>query len=243
MKTQKLRLVLVRSLMVALPLVIVSGGSLQAQTGPDSPEAVELDSQATSNEAAVADKVSGKFSDLAGSDENARALVKGLREGSDVTLSTSTGEGTPPATNTFTPKTGKLGYGNVYIALGLAKESLAQAGVTNPTAAELEAALNGGTVTVGTGETAKTTTLSGVLTLRAGGMGWGQIAKQYDVKLGRVISDLRRDSRSLERAGVRPEKPTKPERAERPERPEKPERPERPEKPERPERPEKTGRP
>src|SRR6185312_1250957 len=47
-------------------------------------------------------------------------------------------------TTTFTPDTGKMGYGNVKIALSLAEASLAKAGITDPTAAEVAAALNGG---------------------------------------------------------------------------------------------------
>lgn len=202
--------------------------------------ASELDKRAASGESSATDKMSSSFSDLAGSESNSRSLVNGLRSGSDVTLTTQTSEGTPATSTTFTPKTGKMGYGNTYIALGLAQESLKQAGVTDPTAADLQAALNGGTVTTGTGDTAKTVTLTGILAQRAAGQGWGQIAKSNNLNLGQVVSDLRRDSRSLERSEQPGDKPTK---IDRPEKSERPEKPERLEKPERPDRPSKPSRP
>jgi hypothetical protein len=118
------------------------------------------------------------FSDFAGSESNARSLVTGLRQGGEVTLE---GAGT---TQTFTPETRPMGYGNVRIALSLAREQLAQQGITQPTPAQLQAALQGGTVTSG-GQTAK---FPGVLQMRADGMGWGQIANSMGVKLGHVMS-------------------------------------------------------
>src|SRR5258706_2821158 len=78
-----------------------------------------------------------------------------------------------------------MGYGNVKHALTLAQRSLANLGITNPTAAQMQAALMGGTVTLANGTT---TTVKGVVALRAGGQGWGQIAKQYDTTLGGATS-------------------------------------------------------
>jgi hypothetical protein len=101
---------------------------------------------------------------------------------------------TTPTTTTVTydPPTGKMGWGNVKIALALAQASLANAGITKPTAAQLQAALNGGDVTVKNADgTTTTTTLKGVLQMRAAGMGWGQIAQANGTKLGPVLSGLR----------------------------------------------------
>jgi hypothetical protein len=78
-----------------------------------------------------------------------------------------------------------MGYGNVKHALTLAQKSLANVGITNPTAAQMQAALMGGTVTLADGTTKN---LTGVVALRASGQGWGQIAKQYDTTLGGVTS-------------------------------------------------------
>lgn len=135
----------------------------------------------------VSDRISSDFSVLAGSTANSDALVTGLRNGTAITLTTTDAKGVTTST-TFTPATGKLGYGNVFISLALAKQQLAALGITEPTAQQLQAALNGGTVTTSTGQT---TTLTGVLQMRAQGMGWGQIANSLGFKLGPVISGIK----------------------------------------------------
>jgi hypothetical protein len=146
----------------------------------------------------VATKIASNFTNLAGSTDNALALVNALRIGTDVTLTSTVpppeGSTEPPTTTTttFTPPTGKMGWGEVKHALALAQDSLARAGVTNPTAEQLQAALVGGDITTTNADgTTKTTTLKGVLTLRAGGMGWGNIAKAGGTKLGPVTSKVK----------------------------------------------------
>lgn len=146
-----------------------------------------------------------KYATLAGSEANARILVSGLRDGTDFKIGSTS----------FDPPTGKLGYGNVNIALSLAEKSLADQGITKPTAAQLETALIG------------TDAKPGILALRADGQGWGQIANSMGFKLGEVM----RSPKAGERVAARPERPAKPEKAERPEKPERPVKPERPERP------------
>jgi len=133
-------------------------------------------------------RLTTEFTTFAGSNTNAQALVNGLSSGSSITL-TETVAGTNGApstttTTTFTPDTGKMGYGNVRIALSLAEASLTKAGITDPTSAELEAALNGGTLVLADGTSID---LKGVLALRAAGEGWGQIANSMGFKLGEVM--------------------------------------------------------
>jgi hypothetical protein len=79
----------------------------------------------------------------------------------------------------FTPGTGNMGWGNVDVALGFAQAQLTEAGVNSPAPADVKAALMGGQVT---GQNA-TMTLPGILTLRASGLGWGQIADKLGYKL------------------------------------------------------------
>ena len=110
-------------------------------------------------------------------------------------------------TETFTPPTGKMGYGNIDNALALASASLEKKGITNPTPAQLEAAV------------------MEILRMRADGKGWGQIADAKGFKLGEV-----KRADGAERV-ARAERPNRPERPEKPERPERPERPEKPHKP------------
>jgi hypothetical protein len=118
-----------------------------------------------------------KYDRFAGSERNARELVEGLRNDSQVDLSKG------GKTTSFKPATDKMGYGNVDLALGLAKASLAEHGIHNPTPEQIKAALNGGTITTKSGQRV---TLPGVLKLRASGMGWGQVAHKLGVKVGDV---------------------------------------------------------
>ncbi|WP_342620956.1 hypothetical protein [Rhodoferax sp. GW822-FHT02A01] len=130
------------------------------------------------------------YSTFAGSQSNAKALVQGLESGQSVTLA-PTGVQTP--TNqpvTFTPATAKLSPGEVNIALSLAKAELSKAGITQPSPAQLAAALNGGSVTSPTGSQVQ---MTGVLSERSAGMGWGQIAHALGFKLGALVSASKTD--------------------------------------------------
>src|SRR5687768_4423332 len=186
-----------------------------------------------------------KYDRFAGSEKNARELVEGLRNDTRIDLSKG------GKTTSFTPATGKMGWGNVDHALALAQASLAERGIHNPTPEQIKAALNGGTITTKSGQRI---TMPGVLKLRASGMGWGQIAHKLGFKLG----DLKRADKhhghkhahkkdDHKHAHWKPEhKHGKPEfhraKFERPHKPAKVERPEKFERPQRPERPERSHR-
>jgi hypothetical protein len=155
-----------------------------------SSEASAVDAMATTESSTVViDNLSNDFSQLLG--ENAEAVVTGLRNGEEFTLSsTTTTDGVQVTESaTITPPTGTMGFGNVSHTLALTEYQLAQLGITDPTVLELEAALLGGSVTLSSGEVIE---MQGVLALRSEGMGWGQIAQQYDTKLGHVISAIKR---------------------------------------------------
>jgi len=142
-----------------------------------------------------ADRLIQKYTPLAGSEDNAKSLVTGLRDGTAVKLSSG---GT---STSFTSPTGKMGFGNVNIALSLAEASLKQQGITSPTPQQLQSSL------------------TGILDQRASGKGWGQIANSMGFKLGEVVRPEKQAQ------AERPEKPVRPDKPERPDRPEKPERP------------------
>ena len=181
------------------------------------------------------DRLVDKFTRFAGSKANAESLVNGLRNDQEVKLTSST-----QGSATFTPKTDKMGFGNVNIALTLAKATLAEQGITRPTPQQIEAALNGGTVTNRAGKEVK---LTGILTQRASGMGWGKIAQANGFKLGELMRhrhDFKHAEFKHHPHHHRPEfhharfdRHDRPHRFERVERPEKVERAERPERPER----------
>jgi len=170
-KTKRVALLLTASALVAFPFVT------RAQT------------EGAAKTTESADRLIQKYTPLAGSEDNAKSLVTGLRDGTEVKLSSGT------TSTSFTSPTGKMGFGNVNIALSLAEASLKQQGITNPTSEQLQGAL------------------MGVLQQRADGKGWGQIANSMGFKLGEVVRP------------ERPEKPARPDKPERPDRPEKPERP------------------
>lgn len=121
------------------------------------------------------------FSMLAGSSENAQGLVSGLRTGQQVTL-TSTAPAGSPVYTTINPPAGGMSWGDVYITLALAQASLNQQGIMNPSGAQLGDAL------------------TGILTQRSGGAGWGQIAQALGVKLGPIVSALRATNARLSAA-------------------------------------------
>ncbi len=124
-----------------------------------------------------------RYTVLAGSTANAKSLVNGLHTGDPITLvgqappplapppSPLLKPGAPPPppppppaplTITFTPPTGKVGLGNVDIALALTEALFTQNNIAKPDPKQLHGALM----------------LSpGILQLRANGMGWGEIAK------------------------------------------------------------------
>jgi hypothetical protein len=156
------------------------------------------------------DQLIQRYTDLAGSKANATSLVTGLRDGKEVTITQGT------STVTFTPQTGKMGYGNVDNTLALADALLGN----NPTPSELKFVLTGGTV--------NNVTYEGILNMRASGMGWGVIAQELGFKLGEV---KRAGKANPDAPSVQPlaqvERASRPERAERPVKPERPEKPER----------------
>ena len=136
-----------------------------------------------------------KYASLAGSEASARILITGLREGTDFKIGSTS----------FDPPTGKMGYGNVDIALALAQKSLLE----NPSPEQLQAALIG------------TAAKPGILALRADGQGWGQIANSMGFKLGEVM----RSPKASERVAARPERAARPDKPERPAKPDRPDRP------------------
>jgi hypothetical protein len=153
---------------------------------------------ASHGETNVTAKIGGEFNSFLGSNSN--TVVNGLRNGSPITLTTTTltpsntpGAAPIPTTTTtiINPPTGKMGYGNVFTSLALAKQQLGQLGISQPTPEQLQAALTGGTITTGTGTTATKTQLQGILTMRSQHMGWGQIAQKLGTKLGPVVSSLK----------------------------------------------------
>lgn len=107
---------------VALWMALVfgaSGPTLAADTTTAlNAEAAQTDSLAASHgEAQVSGRIAGTFSNFSGSPENASSLVNGLRNGSQITLTSEPGAGGTNGTATsatFTPPTRPMGHGIRY---------------------------------------------------------------------------------------------------------------------------------
>lgn len=151
-----------------------------------------------------------RYTVLAGSRDDARTLVDGLRSSRDFRIGDTA----------FETPTPELGNGEVNVVLVLAEAKLARDNIVTPTPEQLRSALEP------------------ILVQRAGGSGWGDIAHGMGVRLGELMrADRARSEGRLARI-ERGEKPVeRPEKARRPERPERPEKPQQPERPERPGRP------
>lgn len=187
----------VRSLVIALGIAL--GATCEAATvsptGAAPPAgtsvSVTTDTAKTATpKSPSAARFAAPFATLAGSPDNALALANALRTGTVATLATSSTDAagaTVVTTTSITPPTKPMGWGNVSHALALTRFALQDAGIANPTAADLQAALLGGSVTAADGTT---TTLAGVLQQRADGLGWGQIAKSYGTTMGAVNRSL-----------------------------------------------------
>jgi len=256
----------------ALAAALFAAAPAFAQDAPETPEEPANDANATS------DRLVDAYADtLFGGDEAAAAgTIAALRTGSDITVTTeverqaTNEDGTPavdadgnPVMETITVETvvpngaGPMGWGEVDHSL-----AMAQALIGNGTYASLDEALLGAsTVETVTNEDGTTTTTvafsgDGILTMRADGMGWGQIARELgfkslgEVKSGRAFADASARGKSAEHradpAVARVDKVDRVAKVARPDRPEriaKIDRPVRPERPERPVKPERPGRP
>jgi len=176
----------------ATMVALLSAGMAAAQTTVGIGDQVNTSSPisatavASPGQARVADKFAAPFVTLAGSRENAVALASALRNGATATLTYTSiaADGTTTTTTVLiVPQTKPMGWGNVSHSLALAQFALNQAGISNPTGAQLQVALQGGSFTTADG---RTVTLAGVLQQRADGMGWGRIAQSYGTTMGAV---------------------------------------------------------
>ena len=121
-------------------------------------------------------RIASNYSALAGSRDNAIALVEALRYGAPVKLA----QPEPavarrvPAMVVLEPPTGEMEWGDVDRALAMAQDGLARARIARPSAEQLEAALLGGDVTNDHGEALA---FAGILTLHASGVPWSEVAR------------------------------------------------------------------
>jgi hypothetical protein len=125
----------------------------------------------------VAIKIALGFAQLAGSEDNALALVHALREGVEARLITSIAlaSAAQPGITEISPPTGRMTWHDVKMALMLVRYALQLIGILRPAGPQLRSALTGGEITAPDGTVV---TLRGVLNMRAEGMNWGRIAAE-----------------------------------------------------------------
>lgn len=205
--------------------LLLAGTSWMAHADDNSlleQQSKEMDKLSMKSPTVAEQKVASSFEALAGSEDNAKRLVSGLRAGNEVKLLWIDADG-KEVTTTLAPETGKMGLGNVFIAMALAQESLKKDSVENPNPEDFAKSL------------------AGILDQRADGGGWGKIAKDMGMKLGPVVAAIRSEngrmrandhssgvaSKGSERSAKGAERAAKVERSDRPGRPDRPGKPER----------------
>jgi hypothetical protein len=110
-----------------------------------------------------ASRIAVQYSEWAGGQSNAEALVSGLRSGSLVTLVTN-GADRSVSLAGFTPSA-PMSYGAVSNALANAQRSLSRVGISRPNAEQIQAALIGGEVM---GSSGKLVAMRGAISARTG---------------------------------------------------------------------------
>ena len=105
-----------------------------------------------------ADRLVERYSDLAGSRENAAALIAGLREGTQFTLSSES------RSATFHLPAVKMSESNIDNALALTRAALRARAIDKPTPDQVG------------------TTVMDVVQMRLDGKGWGQVAEALGFK-------------------------------------------------------------
>ena len=121
------------------------------------------------------------FATFAGSPANAQSLIEGLRNGTVISL-----VGIDNAARRFSPATKPMSWDDVKIALALANAELGSADIFSPTPVDIEAVLNGGTA--GTGDLM--INFTGVLTQRASGLRWDQIARAHSFDIDMLVTGV-----------------------------------------------------
>ncbi|MCB2027598.1 MAG: hypothetical protein KDH18_02260, partial [Rhodoferax sp.] len=141
---------------IAFALILL-GSAAVAQTGGTQLTAPTADTR--SSTPARATGIAAQYGASIGTTEEAGAVIDAMRTGKDVTVGDVTVSGTGKS----------MGWGNVEIAMALAKSQVA----ADATSKEFLSALDQ------------------VMDMRSSGMGWGQVAKDLGVNLGQVMSSSR----------------------------------------------------
>lgn len=156
-------------------LIALAGFACHAAAGDLDSQSRSLDAAAASRSAAsVAEEIGSRYAILAGSRENAVKLARGLYSGKVIALRTPDAYGNPSLT-AFDLPSGGMSWGDVQAALALTQATLARLGIRQPTGADVQAALLGGTIQKANGAAVN---LEGVVKMRAFGSDWSRVAQR-----------------------------------------------------------------
>ncbi len=123
------------------------------------------------------EKLAHKFRPFIVSQQSAESLMNSLQNSQTVALMNAAAG----KIETFKPASKPMSLANVYVALLLAKQNLAQYGVSQPTPLQIKCALNGGEFEQNYLGDVRRIRLQGVLKLRAKRLAWEAIAKRIGV--------------------------------------------------------------
>ena len=154
----------------------VLAGSLLAAMAPMAGSQPNVDDRSVREHVRMVAKIASGFMTLAGSDENAVALVESLREGAAVQLTyASPNPDDLPKVLGFEIPTAPMAWNDIRMALMLTRDALIGVGISRPSGEQLHAALLGGEVVAPSG---RVVGFKGVLQMRADGHNWGRIASE-----------------------------------------------------------------
>lgn len=134
-------------------------------------------------------RLAARFQHLAGTEENAMALVLALRSGSTMRLVAAERASGLPEMLALELPTPPMSWNDVRVTLLNVQDQLVRAGLLRPTLEQLQAALLGGDIVALDGDVMM---LRGVLQLRAEGLSWLDIARASDaLPAARKVSGTR----------------------------------------------------
>ena len=149
-----------------------------------------------------AQQVAADFAILAGSQENAEALVIGLVNSTPILLNGTSqverhGRTSLVVTHSMViPPTKPMGFGEAYITLSILKAQLAAADLPTPSPQQLQSLLMAGSdsanvLNIGELQLKQRVVTQGVLTQRATGMSWQEIAQSNSVSLAPILETMK----------------------------------------------------
>ena len=150
-------------------------GSILAAMAPLAASQSNGDEQFLKQYAVTVAKVAAGFVNLAGSEDNAVALVEALYHGQPVQLVWPSAGSVLPAVTTIEPPTGPMDWDDVRLALILGRDALASVGIVRPAGEQLRAVFMGGEFVAPSG---RLVGFRGVLQMRSEGFNWGRIASE-----------------------------------------------------------------